>query len=331
MSDRIKMASTLVMLMGEEAASNVFRYLNESEIELISRQLSATKPLADEDAEKSAEELLRVMSSGRPGSEGGAGYAKRIIQRTLEPGSAKRIIDRLAEHGVSSGGVFGTIDKLPAERTLQVLLSEHPQTIAVVLAQLTPTGAATLLGSLPEELRVDVAARMARMDVVSPDAIRAISDVLSERLKALPSYTSAGQAQGGARAVAEVFNRLDKKTSRLVLEQMTNIKPEVAESIRQLMFIFEDIATLDAAAVRAILQHVDKKVLAQALKGASDQVQQAFFRNMSQRAVEMMNEELEVMGVLKQKDINAARSAVIEVVRKLEQDGVITIGAGEEA
>jgi flagellar motor switch protein FliG len=322
------MAATLFVLMGEEAASHVLKFLNESEIEQISREISNVGPLAAEDAEKSAEDLYQTLVANRYVSEGGVDYAKKIIMRSMGAGSAKRIIDRLSSTYVN-GNAFEAIDRLNPIQLSQFVQNEHPQTIALILAHLTPSSSAELLGSLPEEIQAEVAVRMASLDTISPDVIRGISSVLEEKLKPVGTYAHS-QAYGGIRAVAELFNRLDRRQSRSVLDRIDQEKPEVANSIRQLMFIFEDISTLDDAAIREILQRVDKKTIAQALKGGAEQQQQQFFRNMSTRAVEMMQEEMDIMGPIKMRDVHAAQQKIVEIVRKLEEDGIITIGGGGE-
>jgi len=321
-----KMAATLFVLMGEEAASHVLKFLNESEIEQISREISNVGPLAAEDAEKSAEDLYQLLVANRFVSEGGVDYAKKIILRSMGAGSAKRIIDRLSSSYVN-GNAFEAIDRLNPIQLSQFVQNEHPQTIALILAHLMPSSSAELLGSLPEEIQAEVAVRMSSLDTISPDVIRGISSVLEEKLKPVGTYAHS-QAYGGIRAVAELFNRLDRRQSRAVLDRIESDKPEVANSIRQLMFIFEDISALDDAAIREILQRVDKKTVAQALKGATEDQQQQFFRNMSSRASEMMREEMEIMGPIKMRDVHAAQQKIVEVVRKLEEDGIITIGGG---
>jgi flagellar motor switch protein FliG len=320
-----KMAATLFVLMGEEAAAHVLKHLNESEIEKISKEISNVGPLAAGDAEKSAEELYEVLLANRFVSEGGVDYAKKIIMRSMGAGSAKRIIDRLSSSYVTSDA-FEVIDKLNPQQLSQFVQNEHPQTIALILAHLTPSSSAELLGSLPEEIQAEVAVRMSNLDTISPDVIRGITNVLEEKLKPVGTYAHS-QAYGGIRAVAELLNRLDRRTSRLVLERIDQDKPEIANSIRQLMFIFEDIQTLDDPAIRELLQRIDKKTIAQALKGANEQLQQQFFRNMSNRAVEMMQEEIDIMGPVKAKDVHAAQQRIVEVVRKLEEEGLITVGA----
>ncbi|PYS01570.1 MAG: flagellar motor switch protein FliG [Acidobacteria bacterium] len=322
-SGDVKMAATLFVLMGEETAAEVLRYLNEAEIEAISKEISTVGPIAAEDAEKSAEELYQLLVANRFVSEGGVEYAKKVILRTLGAGPARRIMDRLTQ-SYSRSNAFDAIDRLNPMQLSQFIQNEHPQTIALILAHLTTASSAELLESLPEDIQADVAVRMASLETISPEVIRGISAVLEEKLKPVGTY--AQQAYGGIRAVAELLNRIDRRKSRAVLEKMDSSKPDVANSIRELMFVFEDIATLDDAAIREILQRVDKKTIATALKGGTEQQQQQFFRNMSGRGVEMMKEEIEIMGPVKIKDVHAAQQRIVEVVRKLEEEGRINLG-----
>src|SRR2546425_4319664 len=325
-SGDVKMAATLFVLMGEETAAGVLRYLNEAEIEAISKQISNVGSIPAEEAEKSAEQLYQLLVANRSISEGGVEYAKKVILRTLGAGPARRIMDRLTQ-SYSSANAFDAIERLNPLQLSQFIQNEHPQTIALILAHLASTSSAELLESLPEDIQADVAVRMASLETISPEVIRGISAVLEEKLKPLGTYAH-NQAYGGIRAVAELLNRMDRRKSRAVLEMMDGSKPEVANSIRELMFVFEDIATLDDAAIREILQRVDKKTIAAGLKGATEHQQQQFFRNMSGRGVEMMKEEMEIMGPMKIKDVHASQQRIVEVVRKLEEEGIINLGAG---
>ena len=197
-----------------------------------------------------------------------------------------------ADHGSSvfrlrDSNAFDAIERLNPMQLSQFIQNEHPQTIALILAHLAPNSSAELLESLPEDIQADVAVRMASLETISPDVIRGISAVLEEKLRPMGTYAH-NQAYGGIRAVAELLNRMDRRKSRAVLEKIDGNKPEVATSIRELMFVFEDIVVLDDLAIREILQRIDKRTIATALKGATDQQQQQFFRNMSSRGVEMM-------------------------------------------
>ncbi len=321
-----KMAATLFVLMGEDAAAHVLKFLNESEIEQISREISSVGPLTSDDADKSAEELYQTLVNNRFVSEGGVDYAKKIIMKSMGAGSAKRLIDRL-NNGYANGNPFDAIERMNPIQLSQFVQNEHPQTIALICAHLSPSSSAELLGSLPEDTQAEVAVRMASLDTISPEVIQGISSVLEEKLKPVGTVAYS-QASGGIRAVAELFNHLDRRQSRLVLDKIETDKPEVANSIRQLMFIFEDIATLDDSAIREILQRVDKKTIGQALKGATKDQQNQFFRNMSTRAVEMMQEEMDIMGAVKMRDVNSAQQKIVEIIRKLEEEGIISIGGG---
>jgi flagellar motor switch protein FliG len=321
-----KMAATLFVLIGEETASEVLKHLNESEIETITREISSVGPIVAEEAEKAAEELYASLVANSYVSDGGIDYAKKVILRTLGAGPARRILDRVSSNYVASNA-FEAIERLSPVQLSQFIQNEHPQTIALVLAHMKPSSSYELLESLPEDLQADVAVRMASLDTISQDVIQGIATVLEEKLKPVGTFAH-NQAYGGIRAVAELLNRMDRRRSRAVLEKIDNDKPEVANSIRELMFVFDDIATLDDMAIREILMRIDKKTIAQALKGATDQQQAQFFRNMSGRAVEMMKEEMELMGPQKIKDVHAAQTRIVEIVRKLEEEGIITLGPG---
>ena len=327
MSDASK-AAAMFVLLGEEVASGIMKHLNEAEIEQLSKEISTIGPIGADKAEANAEELYQMLVANRFVSEGGVDYARKVILKTLGAGSAKRIIDRLSS-SYASNNAFQAIDKVNPIQLSQFIQHEHPQTIALILAHLSPRAGAELLESLPEEIQAEASVRMANIDEISPDVMSAIASVLEEKLKPVGNYGD-GEGLGGIRAVAELFNRLDRRMSRTVLEQIDADKPEIANSIRQLMFIFEDISSLDDNAMREILQRVDKKTISQALKGTLPELQNQFFRNMSGRAVDMLKEEMEIMGPIKTRDVNLAQGKIVEVVRQLEEEGVIGIGGGAE-
>ena len=327
MSDA-KTAATMLVLVGEDVASSIMKYLNESEIEQLSKEISNVGLISAEKAETNAEELYELLVANRFVSEGGVEYARKVILKTLGAGSAARIIDRLSSSYTSST-TFQSIDRVNPLQLSQFIQHEHPQTIALILAHLPPRAGAALMASLPEEIQAEAAVRMSNLAEISPDVIGSIATVLEEKLKPVGNYGD-GAGLGGIRAVAEMFNRLDRRMSRTVLEQIDSEQPEIANSIRQLMFIFDDISALDDTAMREILQRVDKKTISQALKGTLPELQNQFFRNMSQRAVEMLKEEMDIMGPIKALDVSAAQAVVVEIVRQLEEEGVIGVGGDAE-
>ena len=328
MSGDAQKAAAMVVMLGEEVASSVMSHLNEVEIEQLSREISNTGPISAEASEENAEELYQMLVANRFVTEGGVDFARKVILKTLGAGSANRIIDRLSS-SYASYNAFQSIDKVNPLQLSQFIQHEHPQTIALILAHLGPRSAAELLESLPEEIQGEAAVRMSNIDEISSDVIGSIASVLEEKLKPVGNYGE-NEGFGGIRAVAEMFNRLDRRMSRAVLEQIDKETPEIASSIRQLMFIFEDIASLDDPAMREIPQRIDKKAIGQALKGTSTELQNQFFRNMSGRAVEMLREEMEIMGPIKMRDVHAAQQKIVEIVRQLEEEGVISVGGGAD-
>jgi flagellar motor switch protein FliG len=233
-------------------------------------------------------------------------------------------MDRVLRSFQSTAG-FTSLEKADPQQLSKFILGEHPQTIALILAHLNPSSAAQLVTLLPDALRVDVLSRMASLEDISPDVIARISSVIETRLKSLGGV--AREQHGGVRAVAELFNRLERNVSGPVLEAIEAKRPELAVSIRNLMFVFDDLVHVDDNGMREIVQRADKKALTIALKGASEEIRERFFGNMSKRASEMLREEMEVLGAVRLRDVEKAQQDVVAIARKLEEEGVIVTGA----
>jgi flagellar motor switch protein FliG len=318
-------AAVLMVTLGDETASNIFKYLEEDEIQTISREIAITKHVQPEVAEEVMEEFHTMTQARSYISQGGIEYAKKLLIKSVGPEVARKIIDRLVKALESSAG-FTSLERANPQQLSKFIQSEHPQTIALILAHLNASQAAELISSLPEALRSDVAMRMASLQEISPEVVRRISLILEQKLEALGSFAT--EAYGGVRAVAELFNRMDRNTGRTVLEKIETENPQLAASIRDLMFVFDDILLIDDTGITEILKRADKKTLTIALKGTSEELQTMFFRNMSTRAVELMKEEMEFMGPVKLKDVEKSQHEIVEIVRQLEEEGVISIGGG---
>jgi flagellar motor switch protein FliG len=318
-------AAVLMVTLGDETASNIFKYLEEDEIQTISREIAITKHVQPETAEEVMEEFHTMTQARSYISQGGIEYAKKLLIKSVGPEVARKIIDRLVKALESSAG-FTSLERANPQQLSKFIQNEHPQTIALILAHLNASQAAELISSLPEALRSDVAMRMASLQEISPEVVRRISLILEQKLEALGSFAT--EAYGGVRAVAELFNRMDRNTGRAVLEKIETENPQLAASIRDLMFVFDDILLIDDNGITEILKRADKKTLTIALKGTSEELQNQFFRNMSSRAVELMKEEMEFMGPVKLKDVEKSQHEVVEIVRQLEEEGVISIGGG---
>jgi len=318
-------AAVLMVTLGDEVAASIFKYLEEDEIQAISKEIALTKNILPEVADDVMEEFHTMSLAKTYISQGGIEFAKKLLIKSVGPEAARKIIDRLTKALESSAG-FTSLERANPQQLSKFIQSEHPQTIALILAHLNATQAGELIASLPEDLRAEVCMRMANLQEISPEVVRRISLILEQKLEALGSFAT--EAYGGVRAVAELFNRMDRTTGRTVLEKIEVDNPQLAGSIRDLMFVFDDILLIDDIGVLEILKRADKKVLTIALKGTSEELRTQFFRNMSSRAVEMMKEEMDFMGPIKLRDVEKAQHEIVEIVRQLEEEGVVTIGGG---
>ena len=213
--------------------------------------------------------------------KGGVDYAKRILNAAFGPENARRLIDRLVKSLGSEAVNFDALQKADPQQVAKFIQSEHPQTIAVVLSHLHASSAAAMLLALPPDIRTGVSMRMASMEQISPEIVQKIARIIDQKIKALGEFSR--ESYGGIKAVAEMFNRLDSNASRELLEGVEQADATLGESIRNLMFVFEDLLLIDPNGIREVLSRVDKKSLTVALKGTSDQLRQHFFTNMSER------------------------------------------------
>jgi flagellar motor switch protein FliG len=317
-------AAIVMLLLGEEATSEVFRHLSEDEIEHLAREMAELGQVSPKMSETVLDEFHQALSGSEFSTRGDIGYARRILEKTLGPEAARRILDRVMRSFQSTVG-FKSLTTVDPEQLSKFILGEHPQTIALILAHLNPANAAQLITLLPDELRADVLTRMASLDDISPDVVTRISTVLEQRLKTLGGPSR--EQHGGVRAVAELFNRLERTVSAPVLEAIEAERPELAVSIRNLMFVFDDLVNVDDNGMREIVQRADKKALTIALKGASDEIRVKFFSNMSKRAADMLKEEMDVLGAVRLRDVEKSQQDIVSIARKLEEEGVIVTGA----
>jgi flagellar motor switch protein FliG len=322
-------AATLLVLLGEEVSSQLMKFFWEDEVEKISREMSILNNVPPDLGESVLEEFHNMALARHYMSAGGIEFTKKVLQKALGPDMAKRVIERVTKSIESSVG-FNALEKADPHQLSKFIQNEHPQTIALILAHLDPSQGAELLASLPEEIRSNIIVRMASLGEISPEVIKRISLILDQKLRSLGTYSR--EAMGGTRAVAELVNKMDRTDSRAILEKIENEKPDLAVAIRNLMMVFEDILSVDNVGVREILQRVDKKTLTIALKGTNEELQAHIFKNMSQRAVEMMKEDMEALGPVRVRDVEKSQQEVVEIIRRLEEEGLVNIrgGGGDE-
>jgi flagellar motor switch protein FliG len=326
----LRKAAILMIMIGDEASSQILRELDEDEVQHISREIARVQNLTSEQAEGVLEEFYQMGVAHEYVIKGGVDYARKLLVNAFGPEQAKKMLDRLMKSLGNETLSFDALQKADPQQLAKFIHSEHPQTIALILSHLNPSQAAGLLFSLPIELRSDVALRMASLDQISPEIISKIATVIGSKLKSLGELSR--EAYGGVHAVAEMFNRLDSNTSKEILDSIEKINPQLAETIRQLMFVFEDLLLLDVNAIKEVLAKVDRKILTVALKGTSDRMKNHMLQAMSQRGAEMLREDMDALGPVKIKEVEAAQQQIIAVVRMLEAEGAISLKgtAGEQ-
>jgi len=327
--DELSMAEKIAILLiqlGEDLTAQIFSYMDVEAITEISKYIATAKAIDKSVAAAVLEEFYVIFQSNQYIASGGLEYAKEILYKALGPEEAKKVLEKLAK-SLQSEQNFGFLQKVKPQQLADFIVNEHPQTIALILAHMDPTSAAETLSYFPDELRAEVLMRMSNLGDISPAVIKKVSAILETKLEALTGYKV---EIGGVRFVAEIFNRLGQKAAKSTLKYIEEINNELAEEIKEKMFTFEDIIKLDNNAIREILKEVDKNQLMIALKGAPEELKEKFLANMSQRAAAAFEEEIQFLGPVKVKDVEAAQRAIVEIVQKLAEEGKIAVGAEEE-
>ncbi|NLY67688.1 MAG: flagellar motor switch protein FliG, partial [Tissierellia bacterium] len=310
-------AAIFLITIGPEKSAKIFKHLNEEEIEELTLQIANMKTVSSKEKEKILEDFYQLAVAQEYIAEGGINYAKEILEKALGKDMAIEIINRLT----SSLQVrpFEFIRKADPNQLLNYIENEHPQTIALILSYLRPNQAAHILANLPNEKQAEVVRRIAIMDRTSPDIIKEVEKVLETKFSGIlaQDFTSTG----GIQSVVDILNSVDRGTEKNIMEQLDRMDTELSEEIRKRMFVFEDIVTLDNRSIQRIIREIDNSQWAIALKGASEEVKEVIFSNMSKRLVEMIKEDIEFMGPVRLRDIEDAQQNIVNVIRKLEEDG----------
>ncbi len=319
----IRKAAILMIILGDQTSGEILRQLDDEEVQLIGREVARITSISNDQAETILEEFYQMSMARDYVLKGGIDYARKMLLNAFGPEHATKLLDRLVKTLGSEIASFDTLQRADPQQLAKFIHNEHPQTIALILSHLNASQAAGLLTSLPPELRADVALRMASLDQISPDIISKIAAIVGEKLKALGEMSR--ESYGGVRAVAEMFNRLDSATSKEILEVVEQSDSNLVGTIRHMMFVFEDLLLLGSDAMKEVLAKVDRKILTVALKGTSDQLKTHFMEVMSQRGAEMLREDMESLGPVKIKEVEAAQQQIIAVVRQLETEGAISL------
>ncbi len=320
-------AAVLLIALGPELSSQVMKHLKEETVEQITLQIANMRKVTPAEKEIALEDCYGMSMAEDALIQGGVDYAKDLLERSLGNHKAVEILNRL--QGALQTVPFDFIKRADPHQILNFIQNEHPQTIALILSHLSPDTAANILRQLPQDVQVDVTRRIAIMDRATPDVIMEVERVLERKISSV--FTQEFAAAGGVRAVAEILNRMDRSTEKIVMEKLEEDNPELADDIKRLMFVFDDIMLLDNKAIQQVMKDIDAKDTTLALKGASEQVKNKILSNMSSRARQMILEDMEIMGPVRLKSTEEAQQKIVNAIRRLEETGEIIVARGGEA
>jgi flagellar motor switch protein FliG len=324
----VQKAAVLLISLGPEKSSNIFKHLKEDEIEQLTLEIANTRSVSPATKEQVLDEFYEICLAQQYIAEGGIAYAKELLEKALGEEKAKDVIGKLTAS--LQVRPFEFVRKTDASQMLNFIQDEHPQTIALILSYLSSGQASSIISALPPDKQADVAKRIAQMDRTSPDVIKEVERVLERKLSSLVNqdYTIVG----GVDSIVAILNTVDRGTEKHIMETLEIEEPELADEIRRKMFVFEDILSLDDKSIQRVLREVDNNELAVALKGSNEEVQNVIFNNLSKRLATMIKEDMEFMGPVRLKDVEESQQKIVNIIRKLEDSAEIIIsrGGGDE-
>ena len=318
-------AAMLLVCLGPEKSAKIFKHLKEEEIETLTLEIASLNAILPEVKEDVLQEFYQVCIAQKYIVEGGIGYAKQLLEQSFGDDKANEIISKLT---VSlQVRPFDFIKKDDITQVINFIQNEHPKTIELILSYLKPVQAAEVLSSLAPEKQADVAKRIATMDRTNPDVIREIEAALENKIATL--MTGEFTDVGGIDAIVEILNSVDRNTERNIMDTLETEEVELSEEIKKKMFVFEDLLSLDNRSIQTVLREdIDQKDIATALKGASEDLQNLIFNNLSKRLAAMIKEDMEFMGPVRRTDVEEAQQKIVNVVRRLQETNQIVVARG---
>lgn len=321
-------AALIMLMLGEEAAAPVFKRLDREEVKSLNKGMTMLAGLKEEEQVTILEEYFELVQRGDPMKlEGGEAYLKRLVETNMG-GEGKKLIEEIASEHMMQ---LNALEPVDARTLANLLRKEHPQTIALIMAYSKPEKSAQVLSQLPVETQVEVCLRMASLDTVAPQTLRDVENALLSEMKGL--VVSGGEETSGVVMVAEILNNIEKQHEERIFEQLMEIDPELAEEIRNNMFVFADLVNIDDRGIQTLLKEVDNQSLLLALKTAPEAIKEKIFKNLSSRATQMLKEDMEVMPPVKLSEVEKAQASITQLALRLEAEGKIVIakaGAAEE-
>jgi flagellar motor switch protein FliG len=314
----VQKCAILLIALGDQISAELLKRMSDDEVQLVSNAIATLPAISSEQAESVLEEFRSVTAQAAQVGRGGVDYAKRLLTNAFGAEGSKKHLDRLP----AASGKESHLQRVDPQLLARFVRGEHPQTVAIILSHLSASQSAAVLASMNPEVRADLALRIARLDQISPAVVAKISAVIVQKLKAVGEVKR--EPSGGARTVAEIFNQLDVELSDEILAQIGEQNSNVMEEIRKKMFVFEDLLSIPANDIKELLGRADRRQLTIALKGSSDELRRHLLQGMSQRGAAMLLEDMEALGPIKIRDVEAAQEQVIAVVRQLESEGLLS-------
>ncbi len=314
-------AAISLVAFGTEVASLVLKTLNDEDLEKLTIEIANLREVPPDVEEKVIAECHDIFMARQYISQGGVDFAKEILVKAVGSKRAIDILNRLESSLRTSG--FNLLKNIDPRQLVNFIQNEHPQTISLILTQLTPHQAAAVMAELPPELQSEVALRVAGMEKISPDVLKEVETTLEAHFQ-----HTAGRdlsVSGGAKSIAEILNLIETAAEKNILQAIEAENPDLAAEIKNMMFVFDDLILLDDRSVQRLLKEVETKDLAISLKAASDEVKNKIYANVSERVGVLIKEEMEFMGPMRLSDVEAAQQRIVETIRRLEEEGQIVV------
>ena len=318
-------AAVLLLSLDTSACANILRYLPEDDVHQLTSRMVQMERVEPALAESVLQEFHTRAQSKGAWISGSLDSVHTLLTEAFGREQANRLVDRLSKVLTDGDGHLDNLGKVEPSQLAKFVQDEHPQAIALMMAHLDPSRAAGLLTGLPTDLRLEVATRVASLGRVSPESVRTVAGVLHQKLRNLGELSR--EVSGGVRTVADIFNRLDAATCTELLDGLEVSNPQLFDNVRRYMFVFEDLLSVDKSALTTLFQQLDRQTIVTALKGSSEDLRRYVMSCMSNRAAEMLKEDLEVAGPVKVKVVDAAQQSIITTARELEKQGAISLTA----
>jgi len=320
-------AALFLMIMGEDFTAQVFKHLSDREIKLLGENMTQVKKVDSKTMSSVMDEFAKAMGAEDSIGLSGKDFLQKAVPKAFDSKKADDILGDLLSK--SEEKTFEKLSSMNPNVLANLLMSEHPQTIALILVNMKHQTAAEILQLLPENIQGEVIIRIADLEDVPNEIVNEIHEVVDEMISDMGDETIT--TAGGAGMAAEILNFLDHKTENAIFEQIESVREDLADEIRQKMFVFSDLVHLDDRSIRTLLKEISNDELILALKTASEELSEKVFNNVSKRAAEMMKEDMEVMGPVKLKDVEQAQINIVKAARRLEEEGKIVLrGKGGE-